>query len=50
MRGLLFGVSENDPTSLIIAVAVLGGVALIATILPARRVSRVDPVSALRSD
>jgi predicted permease len=50
MRGLLFGVRENDPMSLIIAVAVLGGVALMATILPARRVARVDPVSALRSD
>jgi predicted permease len=50
MRGLLFGVSATDKPSLIIAVVVLGGVAFLATLLPARRVSRVDPVSALRSD
>jgi putative ABC transport system permease protein len=50
MRGLLFGVSENDPASLVAAVGVLGGVALLATMIPARRVARVDPVSALRSD
>jgi len=50
MRGLLFGVSPTDKPSLIIAVLVLGAVALLATMLPARRVSRVDPVSALRSD
>lgn len=50
MQGLLFGVSPTDKASLVIAVFVLGSVAFLATMLPARRVSRVDPVSSLRAD
>jgi putative ABC transport system permease protein len=50
MQGLLYGVSATDKASLATAVVLLGGTALAATIIPARRVSRVDPVSSLRSD
>ncbi|HEY9227182.1 MAG TPA: ABC transporter permease, partial [Gemmatimonadaceae bacterium] len=50
MEGLLYGVSATDKASLATAVLVLGGTALVATMLPARRVSKVDPVSSLRSD
>jgi putative ABC transport system permease protein len=50
MQGLLYGVSPTDAASLVVAVLILGGVALFATIVPARRVAGVDPVSALRSD
>ena len=45
---LLYGVTPWDPTTLIGAPLVLGAIALVATWLPARRASRVDPIEALR--
>jgi predicted permease len=46
----LFGVSALDPASILVAVGVLTGVAVIATWLPARRAARVDPIHALRDE
>ena len=48
--GFLFDVSAFDPISLLAAPLLLGAVALLATFMPARRASRVDPVQALRSE
>ena len=48
--GLLFGVGPGDPFSLAAALVVLASVALAATLLPARRAARVDPVVALRAE
>jgi predicted permease len=46
----LFGVSVNDPVTLVSVVPVLGGVTLIACAIPAWRAARVDPAIALRSE
>ena len=50
MQGFLFGVNSWDPITLITVPVVLGVVGLVASWLPARRASRVDPVMALRAD
>jgi predicted permease len=48
-KSLVFNVSPHDPVSVVISAALLVGVGAIATLLPARRASRVDPVEAIRS-
>jgi ABC-type antimicrobial peptide transport system permease subunit len=47
-RGFLFGVEAGDPVALAAAAAVLAAVMLGAAYLPARRASRVDPMTVLR--
>ena len=48
LRGLLFGVAADDPTTFGIVAAILTFVALLACYLPAQRASQLDPLSALR--
>jgi predicted permease len=50
MSTLLFGVKSSDPLTYAAVSALLGAIALVATYLPARRASRIDPMVALRSD
>jgi predicted permease len=50
MSSLLFGVSALDPATYVLAAAGLGGTALLASYLPARRASRLDPAHALRQE
>ena len=50
LREQLFGVAPNDPTTLMVVGALLLGVAVLATITPARRAMRVMPSSALAAE
>jgi len=47
---LLFSTSRLDPLTYLGVIALLGGVALVASSVPAWRASRVDPAIALRAD
>jgi len=50
MRSLLYEVSPTDPGTFAAVAALLVAVSLVASYLPARRASRVDPVTALRCE
>ncbi|MGB7028563.1 MAG: FtsX-like permease family protein, partial [Candidatus Acidiferrum sp.] len=50
MSSLLFGVSSTDALTFVAVPAMLAAVALAATVIPAWRATRVDPMVALREE
>jgi putative ABC transport system permease protein len=50
LQSMLFDLAPSDPTTYATIVGLLGIAAVVASWLPARRASRVDPVVALRAD
>jgi putative ABC transport system permease protein len=50
ISGMLFGISQSDPGTYVAVTIVLGGVAVLACLIPAWRAARVDPAMTLRSE
>jgi ABC-type antimicrobial peptide transport system permease subunit len=50
IRSLLWGVKENDPLTFAGVIVALLAVAVFASVMPALRVRKLDPVSLLRSE
>jgi predicted permease len=50
LRSLVYGVSTIDPVTFIVVPLVVAAVAALAAAIPARRASRVDPVTVLRME
>jgi len=49
VTNLLYGVSATDPRTFILISILLGIVALLACVIPARRATQVDPVIAIKN-
>jgi len=50
LQSMLFGVSAFDPWTFGLVAALLAGVALLACLIPARRATRITPMTALRAE
>lgn len=50
MSGLLYGVRPTDPFTFGAVLLLVSAVALVAAYIPARRATRIDPVSAMRCE
>ena len=50
LEGLLFGLTPLDVTTFVASSSMFGAVAALASYVPARRATRVDPLVALRSE
>ena len=50
MQSLVIGVSTHDPLTFIATALILGVIALLASYIPARRATHIDPLIALRTD
>jgi len=50
MEGLLFGVAPRDPTTFATVSTLLLAIAAAASLIPALRAARVDPLEALRAE
>lgn len=49
LSGLLVGLATTDPTTYAVVAGVLGAIGLVASLLPANRAARVDPIVAINA-
>jgi len=50
IRSMLYGVSELDTTTFVLTSVLLAAIVFVASLGPARRAVRVDPMTALREE
>ncbi len=50
LTGMLFRVQPNDPVVYLAVAVLLGIAALVASYVPARRASKIDPLTAIRQE
>jgi ABC-type antimicrobial peptide transport system permease subunit len=50
MDTLLYGVSQHDPETFTTVALIMVGVGIVATLVPAYRATRVDPIVTLRAE
>jgi putative ABC transport system permease protein len=50
LTSMLYGVSPGDPLTFAVIALLVAAIALLASYVPARRASRIDPTEALRAD
>ena len=50
VASLLYGIKPNDPVAIVVVATVLLAIAIVASLVPALRATRADPVTALRAD
>ena len=50
MENLLYGISPSDPATLVGVVALLLGAAWLASYVPAKRTSRIDPILTMKAE
>jgi putative ABC transport system permease protein len=50
LQGMLFGITPLDPKTFLAVPVLFGLVAMVASYLPARRATKIDPIEALRAE
>jgi putative ABC transport system permease protein len=50
MQGMLYGVAPSDPVAILVGTVLLAGAALVASWVPARLGTNVDPMRTMRAD